>query len=621
MSGIVAIVNMDGAPVGGPLLRRMTDSLAFRGPDRQCVHTIRNAAFGHALLRLDDQPARDGQPFTVGGGTWIVADARIDARGDLVAELCKRTPHACACDASDVELIARAYDAWGEDCVAHLLGDFAFAVWDAPRSRLFCARDHLGVKPLFYACLGDTVVVSNALDCIRLHPAVSRDVHEPAIADFLLFGANQDSGTTVFRDIQRLPAAHSITWSKETTSRRRYWTLPMDAPISFTRADDYTERFTELLHAAVRDRLRTRRAGVLMSGGIDSTTIAATALSVLRERPADFFLQAITSVYDRLIPDADRHYARLTADYLQIPIRYDVRDDEMSIAQWDRVSIRTPEPVDNPAAFAAGIAFAQSVAADARVFLSGEGPDNALLYEWRPYLSHLLAARRAGTLLRALASDLAMHRRVPLWSSARQIVGARRRESQWLEAFPCWLDEEFSARYDCRARWQERQSSPVSPHPTRPRAYAGFDAVRWQPLFDYCDVSGAMSRSEMRHPFLDLRLLRYMLALPAMPWCRNKLIIRRSMRNALPREVLRRKKTSVPMSPDLARVKAYGFPQLTPTPALLRYVNPRRLPAAPATEVALRAALRPLGLNYWLHRLETADKEETPDETATVVQL
>ena len=91
-----------------------------------------------------------------------------------------------------------------------------------------------------------------------------------------------------------------------------------------------------------------------------------------------------------------------------------------------------------------------------------------------------------------------------------------------------------------------------------------------------------------------------MLSLPAMPWCRDKLIIRRSMRTALPDEVLRRKKTAIPVSPDFRRVMASGFPRLAPSPDLLRYVNPGKIPSVPGTSLELRATLRPLGLNYWL---------------------
>jgi asparagine synthase (glutamine-hydrolysing) len=605
MSGIVGILNLDGSPIDGDLLGRMTAYLAFRGPDGLRVWSTQQVGFGHALLKITAESEREEQPFTLDGQRWIVADARVDAREDLVAELRTRDQKALASDATDAELILRAYCVWGEDCVRRLLGDFTFAVWDAPRQRLFCARDHLGVKPFFYAQLGETVVFSNTLDCIRLHSSVSRDLNDSAIADFLLFGVNQQVDTTSFRDIRRLPPAHTLTWSNGTAQCRRYWTLPMEEPIHFRRAEDYADRFKALLHVALRDRLRTRRVGVFMSGGLDSPTLAAVALSVLRERPADFFLQAITSVYDRLIPDSERHYAGLVADYLNIPIRYDVRDDETSIAQWDQVSVHTPEPVDNPPAFAAGVEFLKNMATQARVFLYGEGPDNALRYEWRPYLSHLVARRRAVPLARALSSDLFMHRRVPLWSSIRQLAGARAHKQRWLEAFPGWLNEEFATRCRCRERWEEGRRTCQSPHLIRPLGYDGFRASRWQPLFEDCDINGALTHCEIQHPFLDLRLLEYMLALPAMPWCRDKLIIRRSMRTALPRDVLRRKKATIPVSPDFKRVLASGLPRLVPSPDLLRYVNPSETSSMPKSSLELRAALRPLGLNYWLQNLAT----------------
>ena len=604
MSGIVGTLNLDGGPVDSGLVHRMTTYLGFRGPDAQRAWTWRNVGLGHTLLTTDEDVPQDQQPHTLDGRQWIVADARVDARHELVTELRTRG-HDVALEATDAELILRAYSVWGEDCVGHLLGDFAFAVWDEPRQRLFCARDQLGVKPLFYAHVGQTVVVSNTLDCLRLHPAVSRELNDAAIADFLLFGANQEIDTTAFRDIQRLPAGHSISWAKQITSRRRYWTLPVDEPVHFRRADEYTERFTALLREALSDRLRTRRVGVLMSGGVDSPTLASAAVSLLRERSTDFTLQAFTSVYDRLIPDAERHYAALVARYLNIPIRYDVRDDELSIAQWHQVSVHTPEPVDNPPAFAAGVEFFRNASTHARVFLYGEGPDNALRYEWRSYLAHLVARRRAGPLVRALSSDLVMHRRMPLWSTIRQIAGARRQRGQWREDYPDWLNEEFAARANCRERWERRQRVSSSPHPVRPLGYQGFSAVRWQPLFDDCDINAASGHAEIRHPFLDLRLLRYMLALPAMPWCRNKLIIRKSMRRALPAEVLARKKAAVQVSPDFKRALASGLPRLDPSPDLLKYVNPSKTPTAPQSSLELRAALRPLGLNYWLHNLAT----------------
>src|SRR5437773_11667260 len=187
MSGIVGIVNFDGAPVDRALLRRMTDFMTFRGPDEQRTWVDGNVGFGHTLLKTTFESEHEYQPFTLDGLTWIVADARVDAQADLIAKLAARGEQV-GHGVTDVELLLRAYRVWGEDCVDNILGDFAFAIWDRSRSRLLCARDHLGVKPFFYAHVDQTVIFSNTLDCVRHHPAVSDKLNGLAIADFLLFG-------------------------------------------------------------------------------------------------------------------------------------------------------------------------------------------------------------------------------------------------------------------------------------------------------------------------------------------------------------------------------------------------------------------------------------------------
>jgi asparagine synthase (glutamine-hydrolysing) len=145
MSGIVGIVNLDGAPVDHALLQRMTDFQSFRGPDAKQIWLNGNIGFGHTLLKTTDESEHEYQPFTLDGDVWIVADARVDAQRDLIAELHAKGQEVQP-GVTDVELILRAYLAWGEDCVEHLLGDFTFGIWDGPQHRLFCARDQMGVK-------------------------------------------------------------------------------------------------------------------------------------------------------------------------------------------------------------------------------------------------------------------------------------------------------------------------------------------------------------------------------------------------------------------------------------------------------------------------------------------
>ena len=194
----------------------------------------------------------DGAPvqldLNLDGKLWITADARIDARKELLAKL-PRSPQV----QNDAELILLAYEAWGEDCLQHLIGDFAFAIWDSRSQQLFCARDRFGVKPFFYTHTGDSFLFSNQLRALRFDPRVSNTLNETAIGDYLVFGLNQDLSTTTFRDIQRLPPAHSLTIKNGSLSIRRYWTPDTSKEIRF--------RDRAVIRRALSRTVPTRRPG------------------------------------------------------------------------------------------------------------------------------------------------------------------------------------------------------------------------------------------------------------------------------------------------------------------------------------------------------------------------
>jgi asparagine synthase (glutamine-hydrolysing) len=218
----------------------------------------------------------------------ITANARIDAREDL--------------NLSDAELILSAYKKWGDDCVNHLIGDFAFAIWDESKQRFFCARDHFGVKPFYFTHIDNEFAFSSSLNALRLNPKVSNTLNEIAVGDYLLFGVNQDLSTTIFKDIQRLPPGHTLTVANGSITTRRYWTPEPSSEVRFPDPESYVERFKELFARAVSDRLRTDRVAISMSGGLDSTSLAAVARDQIDN------VHAFTVVYDSLIPDEERHF-------------------------------------------------------------------------------------------------------------------------------------------------------------------------------------------------------------------------------------------------------------------------------------------------------------------------
>ena len=348
MSGIVGIYDRSGAPVDRALLQALAHFLSYRGPDARDTWSNGAIGLGHTLLRTTRESLNERQPANLDGQLWITADARIDCREELEKKLAAEGHGAAGRAATDSDLILRAYQAWGAECVQHLRGDFAFAIWDARKKLLFCARDHFGVKPFYYSDLGELFLFSNTLDCLRQHPEVSEELNDAAIGDFLLFGLNCDAATTSFRDIRRLPAAHAMTISSEGLRMKRYWSAPTEGRIRYNGAEDYVEHFQVLLQAAVADRTRVDRAGILLSGGLDSATIAATARELAGSAGGTPDLRAYTVVYESLIPDHDGEHARDVAGFLKIPLQCIPMDDLKPFERWDESETWSPEPVDDP---------------------------------------------------------------------------------------------------------------------------------------------------------------------------------------------------------------------------------------------------------------------------------
>ena len=529
------------------------------------------------------------------GQTWIDADARIDDRETLAAALgIRSTP-----DVSDTELILQAFMKWGDRCVDHLRGDFAFAIWDGRAHRLFCARDQMGVKPLYYVDQQGSLLVSTSLDRLRNHPAVSDELDDLAVADFLLFGHKTNPAATTFRDIRRLPPAHMLAWSREAGCRvRRYWELPIDEPV-YRKDTEYVEQLRELVDRAVADRLRGGRAGVFLSGGVDSAVIALTARRQIAARDG---IRAFCFLNESLTDDTERRYAAATAAHLDIPCHF----YEAGSSGWNQFEEPcTPEPLMTSIDPAVQARCLDEAAAHSPVALTGEGADNALFYEWESYVRHVWHAGRSGRLAVDAAAFVRHHRRLPRLSAlTRRHSPTAVKESS--PAIPPWISRELADRLHLDDRWRSVMRPPVSAHPTRPAAYFSMQLPLWQDLFDSWDPSYTGVALEVRHPFLDVRLLRFLFSVPVIPWCRDKHLLRYVFGGDLPAAVRRREKTPLTV-PDRARVARDGLPPVTRSPRLEAYVSPAHMTPDAAQDPRLaEGAVRLATFSRWLARLESS---------------
>lgn len=606
MSGIVGMLRTDGAPADPALARALTRFLSFRGPDWRDIWCSGPVALGHALLRTAEESGHDRQPASLDGRFWITADARLDARAELGAELAQ-AGRKTARNAPDAELILHAYAAWGERCLERLCGDFSFGIWDAHQKELFCARDHLGIRPFYFTEQSEFFLFSNTLDCVRMHPGLPDELSDAAIADFLLFGLNRDPETTTFCAIRRLPPAHFLRVSREGLRIRRYWSMPVDGRIRHKHPHEYVEEFQAHLRKAVGDRLGGGRVGILLSGGLDSSSAAATARELSPERGESGKLRAYTVTHEKLLSDQDGRYAREVAEHLGIPIRCLPMDDLRPFARWDDPACRFPEPVDDPRA--AGL-FDQfgAIAAESRVAFHCEGPDNLLHFQMWPQVQDM--ARHGEW--RQLCVDVPRFlqvRRFP-WRGIRKRAAALAGRNGAAPATPGWLDPEFARRVDAESRWREGCGRLPSPaHPVKPRAHASMSLPAWTRMFELQDAGVTGHPVQVRHPFLDLRIINYLLAIPPFPWAFEKRILREAMAGRLPEGIRRRPKTPLPGSPVAALLRR--------DPVALdvdhwheemgRYVRREefRSPTAADGPAALDSHLRPLCLNLWLQHSRT----------------
>ena len=252
MTAICGMVGRHEAPAGG--VDAMLAAMAHYGAD-VASWADAGVSFGRRCDTGDGADARDAPALAPDvPGPVVVADARLDDRDALCGAL--GLPPAARAAHDDRALIAKAYRRWGADCPRHLLGDYAFAVWDAAKRTLFCARDHAGVRPFYYAETRRGFVFASAIEAVLAGPDVGHELDEFTVGMWLMRrDAALPATSTFFQAVRRLPPGHGLVVTNGAVRLQRYWRpedVPRAAPAS---DDDYAEEFLALYSRAVKDRL------------------------------------------------------------------------------------------------------------------------------------------------------------------------------------------------------------------------------------------------------------------------------------------------------------------------------------------------------------------------------
>jgi asparagine synthase (glutamine-hydrolysing) len=535
LSCIAGLFNFSGESLRPMQIEQMLLPMKPRAPDGEQVVREGRVGFGHLWLRTGASGAEG--PFSIADdpGTWIVADARIDARQELIRKLRSRG-NDLSDDAPHAALVLHAYRTFGDQFMEHLIGDFAFAIWDARQQQLVCARDHFGVRPFHYFESGNEFGFASDVDALLTQPQVSRELDDASVADFLLFGSLQDEDRTVYRDIRCLPPASMMTVSSSGSTVRRYWELPNYEQIRFANPSDYAHAYRHVFEQAVADRLPQGPVALQLSGGVDSTAIAAVAATQPGRSPGS--IEAYTLACRELIPqDEECRYAQLAASHLGVSWSAIELGAYSLFERSQEHGLRISEPFMYPFLAAQRDIQHSLGLKGARIILSGQGGD-ALMTPSAAYYRGLLRNRRLGRLtcevahhLRHTGSLAGMGLRSALWPKA-----APRRQRPSL---PDWIDPVFAKTVDLEARWERGWRvlhDGQDPYAQLREAWVcrQFEAleVLKQPIVG-------------RYPFYDLRLVEFSLGLPNF-MRKGKHVVRLAMSDKLPEAVLQRPKHSLP---------------------------------------------------------------------------
>jgi asparagine synthase (glutamine-hydrolysing) len=515
MCGLVGYAGRPDA-LSADLLAAMRDAITHRGPDDSGIWSTPDGsvALGHRRLAILDLSPAGAQPMENSRRTSIlVFNGEIYNHEELRRELAAAGVHFTG--RSDTEVLLAAYDAWGERCVARLRGMFAFAIYDQTRRVLFLARDRAGEKPLYWAEHRGGLVFASELKALMADPEFPRRLSPEALAYYLSFGY-VPGDMCILEGVHKLPPAHCLSWplAGGTPKINRYWDIPPARPDDASSIDELTDELQHLLTAAVNEQLVADvPLAVLLSGGVDSSLVAAIAAKVSHHKVRTF---TVTLPNDPRLDES--RFARSVAQYLgtdhvELPL------DHSSADLVQKLAIQFDEPIADSSMIPTYL-LAKTVSQRCKVVVGGDGGDEL----FGGYLSYQAALRRE-----KLRARLPRAARSLIAATARRILpdGAKGRNAlmalngtaaDGIAQSAVWTDP---ADYSRISPWLFRQSQKYSPTLWRrnlveearglPGAAMAADFRSYLPedILVKVDRAAMLCSLEVRAPFLDQRVIEF----------------------------------------------------------------------------------------------------------------
>ncbi|MGH8883821.1 MAG: asparagine synthase-related protein [Egibacteraceae bacterium] len=621
------LVEFGAGRVDAATLSRLVKAAAHRAAD--AVGTWVDGGVGLAHLGLVATPESVGerQPLVDGDSLVLVADARVDNRAELVRWLDAREP--AGTRKSDAQLILAAYRRWGTDCAARLVGDFAFAVWDRRSRQLFAARDVMGMRSLYYRLEARRTVFATEVKQILALPDVPARVCEPMVAAHLA-GAFGPLDWTFYEGIATLPPGHALLVDARGHRTWRFWDADPKRQAVHAEPEEYAEQLRELFTEAVRCRLRSvKPVGILLSGGVDSGSVASAAGWLLRGGGHGLApgLRAYCWAFSELTECDERQISGAIAEHYGLPVTDVPADTAWPLSGYPAHGPDRDEPFMG--AFQALQERALRLARDEGMGLVQLGSRGDQLVGGPIYddLGLLLARRLAD-----MAHDLRLHRQaagaswpgtlaelllrplaVSLWPPGR-VPRLRRRLASAPPAPPTWLSAAFIRRVGLADVIAASRPYPAVSGRARRQRYELIHSPGQMRVATWLERSHARFGLGFADPWSDRRLVEFVLAVPQ--WViqrrgQTKRIARQAMTGVMPEPVRRCVGKTLPKPLyDLGlqeRAKSTVLDLMSNTRAAAHgYLDERKLRASYAAYLAGQGSGNdlwwPLTLEMWLRQ-------------------
>jgi asparagine synthase (glutamine-hydrolysing) len=548
-------MNLDGQPAALEIIARMNATLVHRGPDDGGHYVSGPAAVGHRRLSIIDL-ARGHQPMhLVNSPLTIVYNGEIYNHLALRKQL--RVPADRFLTTCDTETILVAYDQMGLASLQELRGMFAFAIHDRQANSFFIARDRLGIKPLYYYRSDKLFAFASEIKALLAHPDIRAEVNTKQLPLQLTLKYTLDD-ETLYRGIKKLLPGHALRLQGDEFRIERYWDLSFTPKRKFKSIDDAAHEFRSLFDDAVEARLMADvPLGVFLSGGIDSSVIAASMAKSVGQPIKAFSIAFAQTDYSELT------YSRMVAEHVGADVREMVLRPERWFSAWPKMVYHEDEPLAHPSSIP--LHFVSMLAAqDVKVVLTGEGADELLAGYERYYQT--LANLRYGKLmpprLRPLTQqliDLLPDRWMPKRKAVRTAMYLPRDvDSLFLDNYAAFSRGDFAAAL--QPEFHEASLEGIYSHFSA--MMDASDAVELLDKLLYADIKSyllellmkqdqmSMSASlESRVPFLDHHLVDFVCSLPTEYKLRGretKRILRKALGGTIPRAVVTRSKKGFP---------------------------------------------------------------------------